>query len=872
MAHSGLPPALLTDALHACVVGVIISDALDGDYPIVYANPACEALTGFSQSELLGRNCRFLQGEDRDQPALDDVRQAMAHGRSVTVVLRNYRKDGALFYNELTLSPVREATGRVTHYIGFQNDVTVREEARQHAERTSALLASTLDRVTDGVTSLDRHGTMTYVNASAAEMAGKTPDELIGRRFLTVFPTAPSTPLGQVILRAGEAGTPLREVSFSTEVQKWIEVSAYPAQDGVSVLTRDVTESHQAQAALQQSEQRVLNIFAASPMPVALTRLSDRVFLEVNTAFEALTEFGRDEIIGRPSPELNLWVHDAERLAALQEMVDGNPARKRTVRLRSKSGMIRDCFVSFVPIEISGEPCVISLVQDMTEENRARQAMEQSEERYRRLATDLQRTLDMSQDLVTSFDLQGHFLTASASSAEILGYTPEELIGRQSLDLVHPDDQALTAEANESVTQGKAMAPFQNRYIRKDGAVVWLEWTAAVLDGDPTIYCVGQDITHRRLAELQIRELNQSLQHQLRQLTGLRDIDRAISSSVDFPTTLRMIMDHLVQVLEADAVTVLLLAQDGLTLEYAGTRGFSSVLLRRHERVGEGLAGQVALSRHALHLPDVQRAELHQEWRRVLRQEGLTSYYANPIMLKGRLLGVIEVLYREPFELCAEWVESLDLLVGQVAIAVENSNLFEQLERQNLALRLAYEETIEGWARALDLRDKETEGHSRRVTERTVDLCRHLGMTAEKLVDVRRGALLHDIGKMAVPDAILLKAGPLTDEEWTVMKKHPDTAAELLSPIKFLRPALDIPQYHHEKWDGTGYPRGLKGTEIPLTARAFAVVDVFDALTSDRPYRSAWTRERALEHLQAGAGTHFDPHVLEVFLTSLKPD
>ncbi|WP_229780966.1 HD-GYP domain-containing protein, partial [Deinococcus malanensis] len=212
----------------------------------------------------------------------------------------------------------------------------------------------------------------------------------------------------------------------------------------------------------------------------------------------------------------------------------------------------------------------------------------------------------------------------------------------------------------------------------------------------------------------------------------------------------------------------------------------------------------------------------------------------------------------------------LDLLVGQLAIAVENCNLFEALERQNLALRLAYDETIEGWARALDFRDKETEGHSRRVTERTVELCRALGLPPEDLVDVRRGALLHDIGKMAIPDAILLKAGPLTDEEWVVMRKHPDTAVELLAPIKFLRPALDIPQCHHEKWDGTGYPAGLRGAAIPLTARAFAVVDVFDALTSDRPYRAAWTREQALEHIQAGAGTHFDPQVVTVFLEMLQ--
>ena len=189
------------------------------------------------------------------------------------------------------------------------------------------------------------------------------------------------------------------------------------------------------------------------------------------------------------------------------------------------------------------------------------------------------------------------------------------------------------------------------------------------------------------------------------------------------------------------------------------------------------------------------------------------------------------------------------MLAGQAAIAVDNAQLFAELERKNLELRLAYDETIEGWARALDLRDKETEGHSRRVTEMTVALCQQLGASPEQLVHVRRGALLHDIGKMGIRDAVLLKPGKLTDEEWVEMRKHPGYAVDLLSPIEFLRPALDIPQYHHEKWDGSGYPLGLSGEAIPLTARAFAVVDVYDALTSDRPYRAGLDQG-------AGPGAH----------------
>ena len=189
----------------------------------------------------------------------------------------------------------------------------------------------------------------------------------------------------------------------------------------------------------------------------------------------------------------------------------------------------------------------------------------------------------------------------------------------------------------------------------------------------------------------------------------------------------------------------------------------------------------------------------------------------------------------------------------------------------NYELAQAYDGTIEGWSRALDLRDHETEGHSQRVTEMTVTLARAFGMSEEELVHVRRGALLHDIGKMGVPDSILLKPGPLTEEEWVVMRRHPVYAYEMLSEVSFVRPALEIPHCHHEKWDGTGYPRGLAGDNIPLAARLFAVVDVWDALRSDRPYRSAWPIEKTRDHIASLAGTHFDPQAVAVFLNHVAP-
>ena len=187
------------------------------------------------------------------------------------------------------------------------------------------------------------------------------------------------------------------------------------------------------------------------------------------------------------------------------------------------------------------------------------------------------------------------------------------------------------------------------------------------------------------------------------------------------------------------------------------------------------------------------------------------------------------------------------------------------IEQAHSQLLSAYDATIEGWSRAMDLRDKETEGHTQRVTQLSEKLAKIAGIRQDELTQIRRGSLLHDIGKLGVPDSILLTPNKLTDGEWEVMRKHPQYAYEMILPIEYLRPALDIPYCHHEKWDGTGYPRGLKGEEIPLSARIFAIVDVWDALTSDRPYRAAWDKQKTLQYINEQSGKHFDPHIVELF-------
>ena len=353
----------------------------------------------------------------------------------------------------------------------------------------------------------------------------------------------------------------------------------------------------------------------------------------------------------------------------------------------------------------------------------------------------------------------------------------------------------------------------------------------------------------------------------LQRLTASRSIDSAISSSLDLRVTLNVLLDQVTTQLGIHAADVLLLNPHTQTLEFAAGRGFrSSALQQTRLRLGAGYAGRAALERRRVTITNLHEAAGEMQRAPLLIAEGFVTYFGVPLIAKGQVKGVLEILHRSPLVPDSEWFEFLETLAGQAAIAIDNGSLFDSLQRSNLELTLAYDTTLEGWSRAIDLRNHEPEGHTERVTETSLRLGRAMGMSQEELVHVRRGALLHDVGKMGIPDSILLKPGPLTEREWSAMRRHPIIAYELLSPIEFLRPAIDIPYCHHEKWDGSGYPRALSHEQIPLAARVFSIVDVWDSLRSDRPYRDAWAEERTRAHVWDEAGKHFDPNVVEVFL------
>jgi HD-GYP domain-containing protein (c-di-GMP phosphodiesterase class II) len=361
--------------------------------------------------------------------------------------------------------------------------------------------------------------------------------------------------------------------------------------------------------------------------------------------------------------------------------------------------------------------------------------------------------------------------------------------------------------------------------------------------------------------------LHEQTEQRLQQIIALHAIDTAITSSMDLQVTLSVLLDQVTSHLHVDAAGLLLLQPASTRLEYAAGRGFRTRLAQQVRLpLGEGYAGRVALERVTLHYGNLLEMDPAGQQRKLFAAEHFAAYFGVPLVAKGVVKGVLELFHRSPLAPTPDWFEFLEAVAGQAALALDNAELFRDVQVRNAELIHAYDATIEGWSQALDLRDKETEGHTQRVTAAAVHLAQAMSLSDVELVHLRRGALLHDIGKMGIPDRILLKPGTLTDEEWEIMRRHPVYAYNLLSPIEYLRPALDIPYCHHEWWDGGGYPRGLKGHQIPLPARIFAVVDVWDALSSDRPYRSAWPADKVRAHLLSLSGTHLDPEIVPLFM------
>jgi PAS domain S-box-containing protein/putative nucleotidyltransferase with HDIG domain len=532
-------------------------------------------------------------------------------------------------------------------------------------------------------------------------------------------------------------------------------------------------------------------------------------------------------------------------------------------------------------MKVYNEVLIRKLEEKLLELGVTQQGLKASEDRYRMIA-------ETAEEGIWTIDADERTTYVNPKVASMFGYEPQEMLVGSLFDFMSPASARLARAGLTRRRTEKMTDMFDFKFRRKDGSDFWAMVASKPIQNEAGEH-VGAlamitDINDRKLAEQTLqktleklgasekhnRSLYESSQKRLSQTIALREIDKAISGSLDLKFTLDIVLAQVMNELQVDAADILLYDSIQGKLEFFVGKGFrGSSVTHANIPADRGFASDAILSQKRIDVADLRKEANNFFSHTNVSEEEFVDFHCVPLVAKGKVLGLLGIFKRSIFDAGPEWLNFLETLAGQAAIAIDNISLFDGMQKANQDLMLGYNATIEGWSRALDLRDKETEGHTQRVTKLTMHLASAMGLDEEQLLHIRRGALLHDIGKMGVPDNILLKPDKLTEEEWAVMKMHPIHAYDMLYPILYLRESLAIPFSHHEKWDGSGYPQGLRAEAIPFAARIFAVADVYDALISDRPYRKAWSQEKALDYIKEASGTHFDPRVVAAFLETI---
>ncbi|HCS41207.1 MAG TPA: hypothetical protein DIW44_16740 [Anaerolineaceae bacterium] len=874
---------------------------VDSNGILTYESPTSRLPLGYPPNSLVGHNLLDLVHPDELEAATQMLNETIKHPDSVKqAAFRLRHQDGSWHWMEGSLTNLLDEPAVQSVVINYR-DVTERKQAEESLRESEIRFRSLYENTTIGLYRTTLDGQILMANPAVLRMLGYKSFEELSQRDLAAGGYEPEYPRQEFQKRMEQDGD-VRDLE-----------SAWKRKDGSIIYIREsahITRNENNQPLYyegtveditkrKQAEQEIVNIAKfPSENPNPVLRLSrDGIVMFANKASSSLLNMWGC-VVGGTAPQF--WCDMAAQRLANKE--------NKTVDIEC-DGKVYAIFVTPIP-----ESDYVNLYgRDVTERK-------QNEEEIINSNNELSMLFNLSQSLAEADNLDDILNLVNRHAVESVHTTfarialleGENFIMRAGYPLRPLEQDLRLGERNLA-----AALPYVQRILEQnkpmilrasDSGISNEEKKALLLDFAQALCIIPLRISDSSLpseklmgllmlgearnegrepftpekmrlaqtigssAAIAIRRmlLREQTERRLHQLVALSEIDLAIISSSDMVISLGILLLQAMEQLKVDAVDVWLFNSNSQTLEFVSGRGFQTTVFTNEKqlRLGEGIAGRAALERRTIYIPNLGAYGENPRLEKALKIEPFISYYAVPLIVKNQLKGVLEIFHRTDLESNEDWLNFLHALSNQAAIAIDNSSLFNDLMESNAELTQAYDSTIHGWSRALDLRDNETEGHTQRVTELTTTLGRQFGLSEEELIHVRRGALLHDIGKMGVPDGILLKPGPLTDEEWVVMRKHTTYAYELLSPIDFLRPAIDIPYCHHEKWDGTGYPRGLKGDQIPFAARIFAVVDVWDALTSDRPYRAAWPEEKTLDHIRSLSGTHFDPQIVKICLDS----
>ena len=876
---------------------------LDADFNFIRVNRAYAEADERTPEFFVGKNHFSLYPDPENEARF---RRVVETGEPYIVYAKPFvypeHPERGITYWNWTLQPIREADGHVSGLVFSLVNVTEREKALVAQQESDALYRNLVEQASDGIFVADPQGKYIDVNPSGCAMLGYTREEIInlGMSDLAGVEGQAKRPLKFNDLQTGKSITSERTLVTKDGDLLPVEISGRALDNGNLLgIVRDITERKHAEEALRRSEEKFRALAENIPNVVYQCRNDSRyTFLYLNESIENLTGYPREAFLENGLSFFDLYHPDDLKTMPTPEDnnitdVDRTPFHI-TYRIRHRSGEWRwvDEWGTGVTNADGKVEFLEGLMIDITERKRhelEREAIIAVSTALRQAITGTDILNVILDQLIELFKADGAVLVLP--NPQTRGLTDEMgrgPVGERMVGLNIPPE---TGISNWVIKNKK---PYLNNHAQQDPlfyrpdllgeshclaavpliaqekpiGALWIARQIDIMEQELRLLNAIADIAANAIHRVMLHE--QTLQ-QLHHLLALHQIDLAISANFDLNVTLNVILKNVKDELTVDAASILLLDTVTHTLDYAAGIGFRTRRIEQsHVKLGNGCAGRAAQEYRTISYPDLNQPAGTFSRSSLLANEEFLSHYATPLVVKGQVKGVLEIFHRKVFDSDQEWINYFETLATQAAIAIESASLFENLQRSNLELMLAYDATIEGWSRALDLRDKETEGHTQRVTKMALDLAEKLWMSDAEQTDLRRGALLHDIGKMGVPDSILLKPGPLSESEWEIMRQHPNYALQMLSPIPYLKHALDIPYCHHEKWDGSGYPRGLKGETIPLSARLFAIVDVFDALTSDRPYRAAWSREQVYRHIREQSGISFDPQIVQVFLNDIE--
>jgi PAS domain S-box-containing protein len=681
------------------------------------------------------------------------------------------------------------------------------------------------------------------------------------------------------------------DVFNSDEVKLLVELAMDLAYGITAIRSHQLRQ--EAEENLSESRRRFQYLVENAPLGIAIS--SQGILRYVNPAFVSMFSYqDEDQLVGHAVVELIIPEQRSEvsQRIDLREQGEQVPPSYQLVGVRQDGSHIylrsQICL-----LEWEDSPASLGFFTDISQLVESESLLRERERRYRTLFEQSPISL-WEEDFSAIVDwLEARRQEGVENIRLYLQENPEELlkcisgvrvldVNQATLQLYHAstkDDllegitaistgEGLTDHIESVLAVGEGNSFFEKEVVnftldgnRLDLLLRWNTFPGHRKDFKRVIVSM-LDITERVRVENTLRQQNQ-------RLSALRKIDKAISTSMDLRVTLNVLLDQILIELKVDAASIRLLNSLTHDLEVLALQGFRLQSLSSIHLFNQPCAPvRAVLERQPQKFSRGSQVDSG-IFAQILDQEGIYDYYATPLITKGKVQGVLEIYNRNPQEHTPDWHDFLELLAGEAAIAVENAKLFEELQRRNLDLTRDYDTTIEMMVKAMHLRKPSVFGHSRHLVDMTLRLARQFGLNDEQLVSIRRGVYLHDIGMLAIPDAILFKPTKLDESEWDLIRQHPQAAADLLSPVHYLRDAIELPLCHHEHWDGSGYPRQLKGEQVPLAARIFAIVDVWDSLQSERPFRKAWPEEQVLDYIRQQAGVQFDPQIVESFLHML---